>query len=260
MLLAIDAGNTNIVFALYDKNEMVGVWRSATHAQRTSDEYAVFLLTLMTEASIDPKKISAAIMGSVVPEANFHLTKLCRDHFKCDVLVVGSAQVKTGLKVLLDRPEEIGADRIINAIGGLVDHKPPLLIIDFGTATTFDVVDADGHYTGGAIAPGINLSLQALHMAAAKLPRMGIAPSKHVIGKNTQEAIQSGIFWGYTGLIEGMIRRITKEFSLPMTVIATGGLARLFAESVEGIHHFDDDLTLRGLLTIYNQQKSRKTT
>ena len=256
MLLAIDAGNTNIVFALFDRDRTVGIWRSATNAQRTSDEYAVFLRTLMVKEGVDPEDVNAAIMGSVVPDANFHLIKLCRDHFGCDLLVVGSSDVKTGLHVLLDRPEEIGADRIVNAVGGLTAYKPPLLIIDFGTATTFDVVNADGHYAGGAIAPGINLSLQALHLAAAKLPRIVIAPSKHVVGKNTNEAIQSGIFWGYTGLIDGMIRRITKEFPQPMTVIATGGLARMFADTVEGIHHFDDDLTLRGLYTIFQRNQS----
>lgn len=258
MLLTIDAGNTNIVFALFQDNEIMAVWRSATHAQTTSDEYAVFLRTLMAEAGLNPKDITEAIMGSVVPEANFHLTKLCRDHFHCEALVVGTPDLDTGLKVLLDRPEEIGADRIINAMGGLHSYKPPLLIIDFGTATTFDVINAEGHYIGGAIAPGINLSLQALHMAAAKLPRVGIAPSKKVIGKNTLEAIQSGIFWGYTSLIEGMIQRITKEYSHPLTVIATGGLARLFANSVQGIHHFDSDLTLHGLNTIYQRQKQKK--
>src|SRR5262249_9053331 len=150
-------------------------------------------------------------------------------------------------KILLDHPDEIGADRIVNAVGGLAKYKPPLLIVDFGTATTFDVVDRDGNYAGGAIAPGINLSLQALHMPAAKLPSIGIAPSTRVIGKNTNEAIQSGIYWGYTGLIEGMIARIKKEFKKPMTVVATGGLATLFAKNVKGIKHFDADLTLRGL-------------
>jgi len=258
MLLAIDAGNTNIVFALFQGSKIVAVWRSATHAQTTADEYAVFLRTLMAEASLDPLNITDAIMGSVVPEANFHLTKLCRDHFHCDVLVVGQPDLDIGIKILLDRPEEIGADRIINAVGGLRSYKPPLLIIDFGTATTFDVINAEGHYMGGAIAPGINLSLQALHMAAAKLPRVGIAPSKHVIGKNTHDAIQSGIFWGYTSLIEGMIKRITHEFSQPMIVVATGGLARLFANSVQGIHHYDNDLTLQGLHTIFERQKHSK--
>jgi type III pantothenate kinase len=213
----------------------------------------------MDEAGIDPRAVKAAIIASVVPEANFHLAKLCRDHFRCEPMMIGDPDCETGIDVLLDRPEEIGADRIVNAVGGVSSRKPPLLIVDFGTATTFDVVDAEGNYAGGAIAPGVNLSLQALHMAAAKLPRVGIAPSKRVIGKNTNEAIQSGIYWGYAGLIEGMIARIKKEFGKPMTVIATGGLARLFAGAVEGIDHFDPDLTLRGLYKIYERNSARSS-
>ncbi|MDX2027258.1 MAG: type III pantothenate kinase [Alphaproteobacteria bacterium] len=255
MLLAIDAGNTNTVFALFDGPKMLGTWRSVTNAQRTSDEYAVFLRTLMQEKGVEPGGVKAAIMGSVVPEANFHLTKLCRDHFHCEPLVIGAADVDIGIQILLDRPEEVGADRIINAVGGMTAHKPPLLIVDFGTATTFDVVDAEGNYAGGAIAPGVNLSVQALHMAAAKLPRVGIAPPQRVIGKNTNEAIQSGVFWGYAGLIEGMIARIKKEFGKPMTVIATGGLSKLFSNAVTGIDHFDADITLRGLHRIYERNK-----
>jgi type III pantothenate kinase len=259
MLLAIDAGNTNIVFALFDGDKIKHAWRRATNAQHTADEYAAFLRTLMNEAKIAPHAIKAAIMASVVPEASFHLTKLCRDHFNCEPVMIGDPDLDIGIKILLDRPEEIGADRVVNAVGGVAAFKPPLLIVDFGTATTFDVVDAAGNYQGGAIAPGINLSLQALHMAAAKLPRIGIAPTKRVIGKNTNEAIQSGVYWGYAGLIEGLIRRIKKEFGKPMTVVATGGLARMFSNAVEGIDHFDPDLTLRGLHKIYERNNTRKS-
>jgi type III pantothenate kinase len=255
MLLAIDAGNTNIVFALFKGEKMQAVWRLATSAQRSSDEYAVFLRTLMQEAGIDPKAVKAAILGSVVPEANFHLTKMCRDHFKCAPVIVGAPDVKTGVKVLIDRPEELGADRLVNAVSALALGKPPFLIVDFGTATTFDVVDEKGSYAGGAIAAGVNLSLQALHMAAAKLPRVEIAPPKRIIGKNTVEAIQSGVFWGYVGLVEGMIVRLKKEFKKTPTVIATGGLARLFKDAVKGIDTFDPDLTLRGLRLIYERNK-----
>jgi type III pantothenate kinase len=253
MLLAIDAGNTNIVFALFDGDRIKATWRHATEAQRTADEYAVFLRTLMAEAGIDPRAVKAAILASVVPETNFHIVNLCRDYFHCEPLIVGDPACNPGIKVLLDRPEEIGADRIVNAVAGAANWKPPLLIVDFGTATTFDVVDAEGNYAGGVIAPGVNLSLQALHMAAAKLPRLGIAPSKNVIGKNTIDAIQSGIYWGYAGLVEGLITRVKKEFGAPMTVVATGGLARLFSGAVAGIDHFDADLTLRGLYKIYER-------
>jgi type III pantothenate kinase len=257
MLLAIDAGNTNIVFALFEGEKLLAAWRNATTAQRTSDEYAVFLRTLMHEAGVDPAAVKAAILGSVVPEANFHLTKLCRDHFKCEPLIVGTAGVETGVKVLIDRPEELGADRIINAVAGLSACKPPFLIVDFGTATTFDVVDENGNYAGGAIAAGVNLSLQALHMAAAKLPRVGIAPPRNIIGKNTVEAIQSGIFWGYVGLVEGMLARLKKEFTQTPQVIATGGLARLFKDAIKGIDRFDPDLTLRGLRLIYERNAGK---
>ena len=266
MLLAIDAGNTNTVFALFDGargDQPVAVWRSATDTQRTSDDYTVFLDTLMRARNLSPVAVSAAIIGSVVPEVNFNLTKLCRDRFNCEPLIVGAPGVDCGVKILLDRPEDIGADRIINAVGGLSRYAPPLLLIDFGTATTFDVVNARGEYAGGAIAPGINLSLQALHMAAAKLPRVGIAPPAKVIGTNTVEAIRSGVYWGYAGLIEGMIGRIKREYAATdqaakMTVIATGGLAKLFAPAVSGIDHFDDQLTLRGLHRIYQQHRTQK--
>ncbi len=253
MLLAIDAGNTNTVFALFDGAVMRGVWRSDTKAQRTGDEYAVFLHALMQEKGLDPKDITAAILGSVVPEANFNLVKLCREHFGCELRCVGTADIDPGIQILLDRPEEIGADRIINAVGGLAGHKPPLLIVDFGTATTFDVVDGDGNYIGGVIAPGIQLSLRALHMAAAKLPRIDVAPSKRVIGKNTQEAVQSGIYWGYVGLIDGLITRIKAEHGQPMTVLATGGLAALFRSVLPAIQHHDPDLTLKGLRLLHER-------
>ena len=255
MLLAIDAGNTNIVFALFDGARQVGVWRAATKPQRTADEYAVFLKTLMREAMIDAREIHSAILGSVVPDANFHLRKLCRDHFNCEPLLVGAPEVTLGIGIKIDKPDEVGADRLINAVAGLAAHKPPLLLIDFGTATTFDVVDAKGNYCGGSIAPGINLSLQALPMAAAKLPSVAVARPRKVIGTGTVEAIQSGIFWGYVGLIDGLITRIKAEFGHPMTVIATGGLAPLFMDAIPAIDHQDPDLTLRGLHLIFERNR-----
>lgn len=255
MLLAIDAGNTNTVFALFDGPKMAGMWRATTQAQRTTDEYAVFLKTMMEEAGLEQSKVSSAIMGSVVPDANHQLIRLCKKLFNCEPLIVGAPGVELGIKALIDRPEEVGADRLINAIAGITTYKPPLLILDFGTATTFDVVDTDGNYRGGAIAPGINLSLQALHMAAAKLPRVGVAKPQKVIGTNTVEAIKSGTFWGYVSLIEGMIGRIKNEYGQPMTVIATGGLAPLFKDAIPSIEHLDTDLTLRGLYTIHERNK-----
>lgn len=255
MLLAIDAGNTNTVFALFDGANLKGVWRMAAQAQRTADEYAAFLKTVMREAHLETACVADAILGSVVPDANFHLLKLCRQHFACEPLVVGSPDVRLDLTIRMDRPEEIGADRLINAIAGKAAYPLPLLIVDFGTATTFDVVDGKGNYCGGAIAPGVNLSLQALHMAAAKLPRVAVARPAKAIGTNTVEAIQSGIYWGYVGLIEGLIARMKAEYGAPMTVVATGGLASLFTDAVPAIERFDADLTLRGLRLIFEMNQ-----
>lgn len=255
MLLAIDAGNTNTVFALFDGETQLGTWRATTNVQRTADEYAVFLTTLMGQAGIDYTQVNEAIIGSVVPDVNFNLFKLCRLHFKCEPLLVGAPGVETGIKVQIDRPEELGADRMINAVAGVSLYKTPLLIIDFGTATTFDVIDADGTYCGGAIAPGINLSMRALHMAAAKLPSVAVARPAKVIATNTVTAMQSGLFWGYVGLIEGLIERTKKEFGAPMKVVATGGLARLFIDSLPCIDDVNTDLTLKGLQLIFERNK-----
>ncbi len=255
MLLVIDAGNTNTIFALFDGQKQTGLWRMSTDVQRTCDEYAVFLKPLMIQAGVNPAVVTDAIIGSVVPDLNFNLIKLCREYFFCDPLLVGSKEVETGIKIDIDRPEELGADRLINAVAGVAKYKTPLLIIDFGTATTFDVIDFDGTYCGGAIAPGINLSLRALHMAAAKLPSVAVERPPQVIAKGTVSAIQSGIFWGYVGLIEGLLSRIKQEFGAPMTVIATGGLALLFTDSIPEIDHLDDDLTLSGLALIFEHNQ-----
>lgn len=255
MLLAIDAGNTNTVFALFDEGVQVGLWRAVTNAQRTADEYAVFLKSLMAQKNIDPARVSDAIIGSVVPDVNFHMVRLCRDHFGCEPLMVGAPEVQTGIKILIDRPEELGADRLINAVAGVAKYKTPLLIVDFGTATTFDVVDEAGNYIGGAIAPGVNLSIRALHMAAAKLPSVAVARPPKVIATNTVTAIQSGIFWGYAAMVEGLIQRTKAEYGKAMTVVATGGLASLFRETIPSIEHIDQDLTLRGLSLIFERNK-----
>jgi type III pantothenate kinase len=250
MLLAIDAGNTNIVFAVFDGEELKGEWRASTQTDRTADELGVWLMQLMTTVGLTRADVSSAIIASVVPAMVFSLKTLCRRYFSCDPLVVGDEGVELGIKVLLDRPEEVGADRLVNAVAAHKCYQGPMIVIDFGTATTFDVIDAEGNYCGGAIAPGINLSLEALHMAAAKLPRVAIGRPRNVIGKATVPAMQSGIFWGYVGLIEGLVRRIEEEFGAKMLVLATGGLAPLFAEATPIINRLDADLTLRGLLEI----------
>lgn len=253
MLLAIDAGNTNTVFAVYDGDKRRGEWRASTNQNRTADEMGVWLLQLMALAGIDPKAIDACIIASVVPAAVFNLRLLCHNYFHCPPMVVGETDVKLGIGVLLDHPEEVGADRLVNAVAAHETYGGPLIVIDFGTATTFDVVDAEGNYCGGAIAPGVNLSLEALHMASAKLPRVAIGRPRTVIGKSTIPAMRSGIYLGYVGLIEGLTRRISEEFGAPMRVVATGGLAPLFAEATDVIEHIDPDLTLRGLLIIYRR-------
>ncbi|WP_096701824.1 type III pantothenate kinase [Magnetospirillum sp. 15-1] len=250
MLLAIDSGNTNIVFAVYDGDTLRGEWRASTDSERTADELGVWLTQLLTIEGLNRLDISSAIIASVVPAMVFGLKTLCRRYFKCEPLVVGDEGVDLGLSILLDRPEEVGADRLVNAVAAHKYYKGPLIVIDFGTATTFDVVDADGNYCGGAISPGINLSLEALHMAAAKLPRVAIGRPRQVIGRATVPAMQSGIFWGYVGLIEGLVKRIKEEFGSEMLVVATGGLAPLFAEATKVINALDADLTLRGLLEI----------
>ncbi|MBI3446912.1 MAG: type III pantothenate kinase [Magnetospirillum sp.] len=253
MLLAIDSGNTNIVFAVYDGDVLRGEWRASTDSERTADELGVWLTQLLTIEGLNRLDITSAIVASVVPAMVFGLKTLCRRYFKCEPLVVGDEGVNLGLSILLDRPEEVGADRLVNAVAAHKYYKGPLIVIDFGTATTFDVVDAAGNYCGGAISPGINLSLQALHMAAAKLPRVAIGRPKNVIGRATVPAMQSGIFWGYVGLIEGLVHRIKEEFGSDMHVVATGGLAPLFAEATKVINALDADLTLRGLLEIHRR-------
>jgi type III pantothenate kinase len=253
MLLAIDAGNTNIVFAVFDGEQVRGEWRASTDTDRTADELGVWLTQLLTIEGLKREDIHAAIIASVVPAMVFSLKTLCRRYFRCDPLVVGGEGVNLGINILLDRPEEVGADRLVNAVAAHKCYQGPMIVIDFGTATTFDVIDTEGNYCGGAIAPGINLSLEALHMAAAKLPRVAIGRPRQVIGKATVPAMQSGIFWGYVGLIEGLVKRIQEEYGSDMLVVATGGLAPLFAESTRVIHKLDPDLTLRGLLEIHRR-------
>jgi type III pantothenate kinase len=246
MLLAIDAGNTNVVFAVHDGTEWRGRWRIATRADRTSDEYAVWLLMLLQHCGLKPGEIGRCVIGTVVPAALYNLRRLCREWFHCEPLIARAA-LDWGFQIRVDRPGEVGADRLLNALAAHHHYQGPLVVIDFGTATTFDVVDRDGSYIGGVIAPGINLSIEALHQAAARLPRIGIGRPQAVIGRDTVAAMQSGIFWGYVGLIEGIVSRIRGEHDAPLKVIATGGLAPLFAEGTTTIERIDPDITLEGL-------------
>ncbi|EHM02343.1 putative pantothenate kinase, type III [Acetobacteraceae bacterium AT-5844] len=246
MLLAIDAGNTNVVFAIHDGTEWRGRWRIATRADRTSDEYAVWLLALLQHNGLRPADIDRCVLGTVVPAALYNLRRLCREWFSAEPLVA-RAPLDWGFPIKVDNPDEVGADRLLNALAAHHHYKGPLVVIDFGTATTFDMVDHDGAYLGGIIAPGIQLSIEALHRAAARLPRIGIGRPQSVIGRSTVPAMQSGIFWGYVGLVEGIVTRIRAEFGAPLKVIGTGGLAPLLAEGTPVLERTDPDITLEGL-------------
>jgi len=249
MLLAIEQGNTNTLFAIHDGLAWAAQWRAATEPQRTADEYGVWLHQLLSMQGLTMADIDDCIISSVVPQSLFNLRNLARRYLKVEPLVVGE-NVELGIPIRIQKPSEAGADRLVNAIGGYLKYGGPLILIDSGTATTFDVVGADGAFEGGVISPGINLSMQALHSAAARLPRVAIAKPAHVIGKGTVEAMQSGVFWGYVALIEGLIERIKREYHAPLQVIATGGVASLFEGATDRIDAFDPDLTLRGLLEI----------
>ncbi|WP_149537365.1 type III pantothenate kinase [Siccirubricoccus phaeus] len=246
MLLAIDAGNTNVVFAVHDGTEWRGRWRIATEAGRTSDEYAVWLLALLQYAGLKPAEIDRCAIGTVVPAALYNLRRLSREWFSVEPLIARST-VEWGFEIRVDRPQEVGADRLLNSLASHHHYKGPLIVIDFGTATTFDVVGEDGAYLGGVIAPGINLSIESLHKAAARLPRIGIGRPQAVVGRDTVAAMQSGIYWGYVGLIEGIVRRIQAEQEAHLKIVATGGLAPLIAEGTEVIEIVDPDITLEGL-------------
>jgi type III pantothenate kinase len=251
MLLAIDVGNTNTVFALHDGDHFVAEWRMKTDGARTADEYFVWLRQLMDFQNIGVRAVRHAICSSVAPKTVFNIKKLCETYFACTPLFVGGPDTRLPVEVRVNAPQEVGADRIVNTVGAYRKYGPDLIVIDFGTATTFDVVDGDGAYAGGVIAPGVNLSIEALHRAAARLPSIDVAKPESVVGRDTLSCMRSGAYWGYVSLIEGLCRRIAEERGTTMTVIATGGLSVLFAKSTEAIHHVDADLTMRGLVDIH---------
>ncbi len=251
MLLAIDAGNTNIVFAVHDGKETRAEWRAVTETTRTADEYAVLLQPLMQLQGLSFSDIDAAIIATVVPAALFDLRQLCRRYLHCEPLVIGDPELDLGININVDRPAAVGADRLVNAISAHERYKGALIVVDFGTATTFDIVAENGDYDGGIIAPGVNLSAEALHQAAAMLPRVAVARTQNVIGKDTVPAMQSGLYWGYIGMVEGLVARIKTEYGKPMVVIGTGGLANLFHRQTPAIDYLDPDLTMRGLILIH---------
>jgi type III pantothenate kinase len=254
MILAVDVGNTNLVFALVDQGGIKARWRIATDPRRTADQYSVWLHQLLELEGFSREDVEGVIIGTVVPRALHNLEVLSEKYFRKTPIVAGQGAAAWPLQLDVDEPQNVGADRALNAIAAHAKYPGDLLIIDFGTATTFDVVSATGAYTGGIIAPGINLSLDALVSAAAKLPRIAIeAPEgSSVIGRTTQSQMLIGIYWGYVAMLEGLIERIKRELDRPVTVVATGGLATLFDRHTQVFDAIEPDLTIQGLSLLYD--------
>ena len=254
MILAVDVGNTNLVFALVDSGEIKARWRIATDPRRTADQYSVWLHQLFELEGFSRDDVEGVIIGTVVPRALHNLEVLSEKYFRKTPLVAGQGAAEWPMQLDVDEPHNVGADRALNAIGAHAKYQGNLIIIDFGTATTFDVISATGAYAGGIIAPGINLSLDALVSAAAKLPRIAIeAPSTNsVIGRTTESQMIIGIYWGYVAMIEGLTDRIKAELARPVTVVATGGLAILFDKHTDAFDAIEPDLTIQGLSLLYD--------
>jgi type III pantothenate kinase len=255
MLLVFDVGNTNIVMGVYQGERLLRSWRLSTDRNQTADEYSVKILAFLSLTDLKPEDFAAVIISSVVPPLMPTLERMIRLCFKLEPLVVGPG-IKTGLPILYDNPREVGADRIVNAVAGYERYGGPLIIVDFGTATTFCVIDGQGRYLGGAISPGIGIAAEALFQRAAKLPRIELVKPKQVIGRNTVASMQSGIVYGYIGLVDGIVRRLIKERGGQVRVLATGGMAALMADESETIELIDENLTLEGLRLIYNRNRS----
>ena len=255
MLLAVDAGNTNIVFALVKGREIKARWRIATDPRRTADQYAVWLHQLLELEGYARSDVDAVIIGTVVPRALHNLEVIATKYFHVDPLIAGEGKAGWPIQLDVDEPQNVGADRALNVIAAHEKHAGDLIVIDFGTATTFDVVDSSGAYKGGIIAPGINLSLDALVNAAAKLPRIAIEvpEDRSVIGRTTATQMLTGIYWGYVAMMEGLVARLKAEISRPVTVIATGGLATLFDKNTDLFDAVEPDLTIQGLSLLHER-------
>jgi type III pantothenate kinase len=256
MLLAIDAGNTNLVFALVEDGVIRARWRIATDPRRTADQYAVWLHQLLQLEGHERSAVNGVIIGTVVPRALHNLEVLAGKYFGVEPIIAGQAPAEWGIELDVAEPKTVGADRVLNAIAAHAIHEGDLIVVDFGTATTFDLVDYSGAYKGGIIAPGINLSLDALVTAAAKLPRIAIeAPENDlsVIGRTTEDQMHIGIYWGYVAMMEGLVARMKAEIGRPVQVIATGGLATLFDRHTDIFDSIEPDLTIQGLALLHKR-------
>jgi type III pantothenate kinase len=256
MLLAIDVGNTNIVVGVYDGGTLLRSWRMSSDQQRTTDEAGMLLLQFFANAGLDPRDVEDGIACSVVPALSYVVERAAKRYFDVDLVMVGPG-IKTGMPILYDNPKEVGADRIVNAVAAYEQVQGGVIVVDFGTATTFDCISPRGEYLGGAIVPGIQVSLDALIQRTAKLPRVEIAWPDRVVGRNTVQSIQSGILHGYVGLVDGLIERIRHELEFETAVLATGGLARSISAQSRHIERVDPLLTLEGLRILSERAKRR---
>ncbi len=254
MLLVVDIGNTNIVFGVYRDDTLINHWRLSTVLQKTVDEYAILLNSLLYIEKIKLSEIHSVIISCVVPPLLIPFEIVCRKYIGIIPIVIEPG-IKTGMPILYENPQEVGADRIVNAVSGFDRHKRPLIIVDFGTATTFDYITPRGEYAGGAIAPGMMISLEALFERASKLPRVELVRPKSLVGKNTVTAMQAGITFGYTSLVDGIVLKMKEEVGTDPYVIATGGLSGLIYKQSETINEVDEFLTLRGLKILYDKNK-----
>lgn len=252
LIFVFDVGNTNMVLGVFNKDKLVHHWRIETNRNKTEDEYGVLIKSLFENEGLSFSEINGIIISSVVPPIMLALERMCEKYFHIKPLVVGPG-IKTGLNIKTENPREVGADRIVNAVAAIHEYGSPLIVVDFGTATTFCYIDENKQYSGGAIAPGVQISTEALYTRAAKLPRIEITRPEGVIGKNTVASMQAGILFGYVGLVEEIVRRMKEQSKKEPTVVATGGLASLIAEEARSIDIVDHYLTLKGLQLIYKR-------